>query len=796
MLALTYIFTIILTAENCQSIHPRDHGAPASLNRTGPYFVPVPFSGRLTGLIAKEIPKEVNYVNDKLHEHGLFTTAVRRKNPSMIRLRFSALRRFLIFGLLLTLLSGPAAYGFQDIGSYEYNRARLLAYLVRKDLETYHFTHKKIDDKFSEAAFGLYLKDLDGKKRFLLKEDVEKLRTFADHIDDELNSGKLRLPDAGEDMLERRVAVVRHIVDGLLSRNFDFSKNETIETDADKLDYCKTDQELTERWRKLLKYQVLDRYLNLIEDKKSEQENKRKKLPQEDLQKTAREKIQKIYDTFFTQIRQEKERDRFNRYFDAVTRAFDPHTDYMPPTSKEDFDISMRGSLEGIGATLQEEDGYIKVVKIIPGGPAFRQKQLQPADIILKVAQGIGEPVDITGMDIKDAVNLIRGKKGTEVRLTVRNPDGKRLVISIVRDVVELEDTFVKGAVLKQAAGMRLGYIRIPSFYRDFEKAKNGDRGRNATDDVKAELRKLKTMNIDGLILDLRNDGGGALTDAVQIAGLFINTGPVVQIKDSSDRVSVLSDNDRGTSYGGPMVVLVNEFSASASEILAGALQDYGRALIVGGEHTHGKGTVQSVIDLDQTIPFSDMDKYKTLGALKLTIQKFYRITGESTQYRGVLPDIVLPDRLEGLKTGEKYLDYALPWDTVKPTNFTKWPGLHVDLAELRVRSEKRVAADPEFAKITKESRRIEDMQKKTVHSLNFDVAKKEMESMRSLGETEVPNPHGTSKTKKDTSRLTEKQRRELWVKDVGEDPYVREGMAILGDMISLNEKKTAVTAN
>ncbi|MEJ2685123.1 MAG: carboxy terminal-processing peptidase [Candidatus Sulfobium sp.] len=715
----------------------------------------------------------------------------------MSRFRSLFTRRLLIFGLALALLSGPAAYGFKDLGTYEYNRARLLAYLVRQDLEAYHFTHKKIDDKFSEAAFGIYLKDLDGKKRLLLKEDVDKLRAFSDRIDDELNSGRLTLPDVGEKILARRVAVVRDMVDGLLSKDFDFSKNETIETDSDKLDYCRTDQELRERWRKLLKYQVLHRYLNLIEDKGAGSGDKKKTKPAKDLQNIARAKIRKTYDTYFSQILQEKEREHFNRYFDAVTRAFGPHTDYMPPSSKEDFDISMRGSLEGIGATLQEEDGYIKVVKIIPGGPAFRQKQLQPADIILKVAQGPGEPVDITDMDIKDAVNLIRGPKGTEVRLTVRTPDGKRLIIPIVRDVVQLEDTFVKGTVLKGTAGEVLGYVRIPSFYRDFEKTKNGDGGRNATDDVRAELEKLKAKDIHGLVLDLRNDGGGALTDAVQIAGLFIDTGPVVQIKDSSGKISVLSDDHRGTSYDGPMVVLVNEFSASASEILAGALQDYGRAVIIGGEHTFGKGTVQSVIDLDQTIPFRDMDKYKTLGALKLTIQKFYRITGESTQYRGVLPDIVLPDRLQSLKTGEKYLDYALPWDTVKPTTFTKWPGLHINLAELRTRSEKRVAASKEFQGIEKESQKIKDLQKKTVLSLNIDIARKEMEDERIQAGKDMPNPHGmTQEGKSDTSRLTEKERKELWAKDVAGDPYVREGMAVLGDMISMNEGKTAVTVN
>lgn len=711
--------------------------------------------------------------------------------------RSFTLRLLLITGLLLSVLSGAVAYGFQDLGSYEYNRARLLAYLVRRDLEAYHFSHKKIDNNFSEEAFGIYLKDLDGKKRFLLQADVDKLKAFSDSIDDELDTGKLKLPDAGADILARRVAVVRTMVNGLLSRDFDFSKQETVQTDTDKLDYCKTDKELKERWRKSLKYQVLHRYLNMVEDKDSTTADEQKKQSQKDLMKTAREKIRKIYDTYFAQILQEKERDRFNRYFDAVTRAFDPHTDYMPPSTKEDFDISMRGSLEGIGATLQEKDGFIEVIKIIPGGPAYRQKQLQPADIILKVAQGKGEPVEITDMDIKDAVNLIRGPKGTEVRLTVKKPDGRRVVIPIVRDVVQLEDTFVKGTVLKGASGGSFGYIKIPSFYRDFEKTKHGDGGRNATDDVRAELESLKAKKIDGLILDLRNDGGGALMDAVQIAGLFIDSGPVVQIKNNSGTVSVLYDDNKGTSYDGPMVVLVNEFSASASEILAGALQDYGRAVIVGGEHTFGKGTVQSVIDLDQTIPFSNMDDYKTLGALKLTIQKFYRVTGESTQYRGVLSDIVLPDRMESLKTGEKYLDYALPWDTVPTTTFVKWPGFRVNLAELRARSRKRIAASKEFQEIEKESERIGELQKKTVQSLNMAVARKEMEDQKTLGGDDVPNPHGTTHdVKAGNSRLTEKERKELWSKEVSEDPYVVEGMAVLGDMISMNAKKTAVVVN
>jgi carboxyl-terminal processing protease len=717
------------------------------------------------------------------------------------RFRFTAmyktLRRFprysiSVFLVIAALVIGIGkARGFSDLGNYESNRARLLAYILRQDLEAFHFSQKKFDRKLSEDAFGLYLKQLDYQKRFLLKADVEKLRAYSGHIADEMKSTDMELPDAAARIMKGRAEFASQVVHEILSKDFDFSLKESVETDPEKIDYCTTEKELRERWRMMLKLQVLNQYLNLLDEKKTPQEKVlekpgEKKTP-EDLQASAREKVLKSYETLFNRMLHETEREHFDRYFTAITHAFDPHTEYMPPMTKEDFDISMTGSLEGIGASLLEDDGYIKVSSIVPGGPAALQGQLHAEDLILKVAEGEkGEPVDLSYMGVRDAVKLIRGKKGTMVRLFVRTPDNKRLVIPIVRDVVQLEDSFVKGTVLKdKSSGKSFGYIMIPSFYRDFEKTRNGGDGRNVTDDVVAQLRKFAPLHISGLILDLRNNGGGALTDAVQIAGLFIKSGPVVQVKNRNGKITVLSDDDPEIMYSGPLVILVNKFSASASEILAGALQDYGRAVIIGGEHTHGKGTVQSLIDLNRAIPFANMEKYKTMGALKVTIQKFYRVTGESTQYRGVQPDIILPDTLDGIKSGEKYLDFALPWDVVKAVPFNKWPRLSGEIPELRSRSGLRVKSSKDFTEIADAGKMAAEFRKRTLQSLNIDDAKKELQDVKSVAKGENP-AHGLSMTGKKTAAMTPEERKNFWIKEVNGNAYVGEAESVLDDVISL----------
>jgi carboxyl-terminal processing protease len=705
---------------------------------------------------------------------------------SLFRLKPFRLKSLWLPALLLALLlSIGAASGLATPDSYDANRAKLLGYVLKEQLTRHHYSHKALDDDLSQAAFGLYLKQLDGQKRFLLQKDVVRLQGYAKKIDDEISKGTIELPRVGAEIMARRIAVVRTLTEELLAGDFDFAKAETLETDPEKIDFCADDAELKERWRKTLKYQFISRFLSLQEDEAAKEGEKAPSAAE--LRKKAKEKVLKNQLEFFDRLERETEQDHLDRYFNAVTRAYDPHTNYLPPTEKEDFDISMKGSLEGIGATLQEEDGYIKVVRVIPGSAAARQGQLHAEDLILQVAQGTEEPVDVTDTRLRDAVTLIRGPKDSEVRLTVKKPDGTRLVIPIIRDVVQIDETFVKSTTLTDPRGKRtLGYIRIPSFYRDFQDSGTGGTGRNSTDDMRRELEKLAGQKIDGLIVDLRNNGGGALTDAVSIAGLFIKEGPVVQVRSSYGEMKVLADEDPSISYSGPLVVLVNQFSASASEILAGALQDYGRALVLGGDHTHGKGTVQAVIDLDRMVPFRNMDKYKPLGALKVTIQKFYRVSGDSTQYRGVVPDIVLPDRLKHLKSGEQYIDYSLPWDKVEGTNYSRWPKIGASIEELRADSAARVAADKEFSTISEEARVAKERMDQSQQSLQIDDLRREREEARRL-ESEgkgLVSPHGAVPSAGDKEEEAADSA-DAWIAELAEDPYVLEAQSVLGDMQS-----------
>jgi carboxyl-terminal processing protease len=701
---------------------------------------------------------------------------------------------FVVLCLGLSLLAVPWPAVARDL-SFEANRAKVLSYLLREQLARNHYSHKTLDDDLSVAAFDLYLKQLDGQKRFLLQSDVARLRLHAARIDDEMNRGQFELPQFGADILRERVVRVRQMVEEVLAGDFNFSRQESFETDPARLSYCTTETELRERWRQVLKYQVLNRYLNLLED----EEAAPGKDKEAQLLSRARERTLKGNQEFFARILEETVQDHYDRYFDAVARAFDPHSGYLPPAQKEDFDIGMRGSLEGIGATLREEDGYIKVVSIMPGSPSARQGQLQAEDVILMVAQAGGEPVDVTDTRLREAVSLIRGAKGTEVRLTVRKPDGARLVIPIVRDVVQIEETFVKSAVLSAEKSKRTyGYIKIPSFYRDFQKTRVGETARNVTDDLRAELEKLKGRKVDGLILDLRNNGGGSLSDAVAVAGLFIEAGPVVQVKSSYGQMDILTDDDAAVVYDGPLVVLVNQFSASASEIVAGALQDYGRALILGGTHTHGKGTVQAVVDFDRTLPFSNMKQYAPLGAMRVTIQKFYRVSGASTQSRGVVPDILLPDRLGHLKSGEQYLDHSLPWDTVDATAYVSWNRQPQPKNVFKSKSAQRVAADAAFIAITQDGARAKERMENTRQSLNIDDIRRERKEAKKL-QQEMPGWHGEEPAapgKESEPAAGAEEKLQRWLREVNEDPYAREAMAVLDDLAGLAPATAKPAAN
>jgi carboxyl-terminal processing protease len=697
--------------------------------------------------------------------------------------------------LLFILLFSPGhARGFEKPGAAnEENRIKLLSGLIRNHLETNHFARKKIDDGVSEAAFGLYIKQLDGQKSFLLKKNFKELRKYSRSIDDQVNSGKLDLPLKAAAVFSERIPVVQNIVKEILSGPFDFSVKEFIETDAEKNDFCETDSELKERWRKLLKYQALQQFMEQSE--KIPSESARSDLPADatQLADSVRDKLLNTYNVFFSRLAAKNQAEYNEEFFNAFTHSFDPHTEYMPPMNKEDFDIRMSGSLEGIGATLKEDENYIKVVSVMAGGPASKQGQLQAEDIILKVGEGKGEPVDIIGMKVKDAVRLIRGKKGTEVRLTIRKPDSKTLNIALVRDVIQIEDAFVKSTTIENGTGDTFGYVKVPSFYRDFGKAGGGNEGRNSTDDLKAELKKLKDTNINGLIIDLRNNGGGALTDAVRMAGLFIRTGPVVQVKNSGGKSQTLGDDDPDIMYTGPVVVLVNSISASASEILAGALQDYNRAVIIGGEHTHGKGTVQTIVDFDSELRIFQPN-YKPVGALKLTTQKFYRISGESTQYRGVKPDLVLPDVLSGLRTGEQYLDYALPWDSIGPVPFKKWEGCGPDISQLKGKSLTRIKSNNSFIDMEIEAGRFAEKQKNTLKSLNIQDMRREFAESQTMKEKSSEAAMGHAPAKKDAK--TPEERKAAFFLEVSADAYVREAISVIGDMISSDPSCSQVAAN
>jgi C-terminal peptidase (prc) len=633
--------------------------------------------------------------------------------------------------LLLPPLQAQAKKAVPE--EFDASRNQVIAQMLSQQLPAQHFSHHPLDDTLSNRAFDLYLRQLDPRKRFLLQADAKHLRAFADHIDEELSRGKMVLADAGMVLLNDRIGQVARIIDPILDRGFDVDLKESLEIDPKKLEFTENFDALKERWRLSLKMQVLEAYFDLLETKSKQRPDILKNIHPKHHPDEMQEAVKKVRASIhraLNRLMHQSRQDHYDRYFDTVARAYDPHTDYMAPMSKEDFDIHMSGSLEGIGALLREDEGLIKVVRIIPGSAAEKHGQLQAEDTILAVAEKDNEPVDIAEMRVRDAVSLIRGPKGTEVRLTVQKPDGTKRVIPIIRDVVRIEETYVKSTVIKSGK-TAIGYLRIPSFYRDFAAQSHGKLSRNVSDDTLAELLKLKRQKISGLILDLRNNGGGALADAVQISGLFLPSGPIVQVKDAQGAIRVLESNDRAVTYDGPLIILVNQFSASASEIVAAALQDYGRAFIIGSEHTHGKGTVQAMMDMNKNLPLLHLRDYDDLGALKLTIQKFYRVSGGSTQYKGVEPDLIVPSIFDYLETGEKYMDYSLPWDQVDSVDYVRWQGDRLLWEQMWLAGKHWVENNAAFKKIKEESQKTKIRAQQTTMTVAFDAMWKDREETK-----------------------------------------------------------------
>ena len=623
--------------------------------------------------------------------------------------------------LPIIALAAAAAFGFTYKSLQkptEHEKQIFIQTLIFKNLEKRHYHAPIINDDFSKKAFSEYIEDVDYNKQFLLASDIDKLKEFEVEIDDLINNQKVDFFVAVQKVLEKRTDEAQEIYKSLLKKPFNYKKKETYETDRDKRSFAENKSELKEKWRQYLKFSTVSKLYSKEKAnlKKSEDEQKSWK----EMEEASRESVLKNMDTWFNRLEKLKEGDKFESYINALLQIFDPHTSYLAPKTKEDFDISMTGKLEGIGAQLSQRDGEIKVTMIVPGSPCALQGDLEVEDIILKAAEEDKEPTDLEDLLLNEAIRFIRGKKGTEVTLTVRKIDGSIKEIPIVRDVVVNRETYAKSAMINE--NQKIGYIKLPRFYVDF----SNRFGRRCSSDMKKEIEKLKEEGMESLVIDLRNNGGGSLQDVVDIAGLFIENGPIVQVKGFDEKSRILKDNDSKVIYDGPLVIMINNFSASASEILAAALQDYDRALIVGSQQSFGKGTVQRLFNLDGQLP-SKYNEFKPLGSVKLTTDKFYRINGGTTQLKGVESDIVFPDNYSYIEIGEKERDYALEWDKIAEANYQqKYSNLNV-AKELK-ESEKRRSSDPVFTYITERAKKLKENSEETLIPISFKEYKAEIE--------------------------------------------------------------------
>lgn len=690
---------------------------------------------------------------------------------------------------------------------------KLLLELLTFVIEKGHYDPAKIDDTFSKGVYKSYLESIDPSKRFFIQSDIDEFSKYEDKIDDMIASKDLTFFNLTNERLLLRIKEAEGFYKEILAQPFDFSKDETFNADYEKMPYVNSKAELKERWEKQLKLSVLSTVTdkqklegkgdsldeehsndidpaNFTGTDKTAKDKDAKPKTFEEIEKEARESALKSLNDYFSFIDDIQRDEWFAIFLNSIAERFDPHTYYFAPDDKEKFDTSMRGSLEGIGARLQKKSDYIEISELIIGGPAWRGKELEQGDLIMKVAQGNDDPVDIAGMRLDDVVKKIKGPKGTLVRLTVKKVDGSIKVISIVREVVEIEETYAKSSVVNKD-GKLYGIIYLPKFYIDFE---NKD-SRDAAKDVALEVDRLKKQGVEGIIMDLRDNGGGSLKTVVEMAGLFIDQGPIVQVKSTGKQKEVLSDTDSRVHWDGPLVVLVNNFSASASEIFAAAIQDYHRGLILGSKHTYGKGTVQNLIDLNQFVRNNSMGD---LGALKTTTQKYYRIDGGSVQREGVKSDIVMTDRYAMIDMGERDTDNAMPWDKIDPANYKP---MRSNFDAIIANSNRRMAANPQFKLMEENAKWVNEKKDDNTYSLNIDKFKEKMAKAEAVTKkfkalTEYKNnlvfdalPYEKELFAKEPLMAEKKQR---WYESLSKDIYVEEALNVLDDMQPKSAKGSA----
>ena len=669
-----------------------------------------------------------------------------------------------------------------NFSSDEPNKDRLLVDLVSYVLDKLHYDPQIINDDFSIKVYDDFIDAVDSQKRFLLKSDLELFSQFRLSIDDQINSSDIAFFNLVYETLKKRIDEVENFYGEILEVPFNFQINEEINLDYENLEYASSSDDLKKIWRKRLKLSALDGYAS-----KKEIKDKEKVISEEEIEKESRTAISQNLKDFF-QFNDELERsDWFSIYLNSIVTQFDPHTSYLAPQAKEVFDQNISGKFQGIGARLYKRNQQVEISEIIIGGPVWRDNLLNVGDIIIAVAQSAEEePTEISLMKLTDATDLIKGEKGTNVFLTVKRVDGGIEQIEITRDIVELEETYAKSSIIKDDSNV-YGLINLPRFYIDFD-----DYGeRNAASDIKKEILELKNKNINGLILDLRNNGGGSLKTVVDITGFFIEKGPVVQVKSIGGRKEILKDNDPSIIWDGPLVILVNEFSASASEILAAALQDYNRAIILGSKQTYGKGTVQNVVDLNNVI---SGNTYGDLGSLKITTDKFYRVNGGSTQLEGVKSDLIFPNRYSYIDIGEKDLENPLSWDKIDPARYDNSVKVF-NYAQAISNSKERIGKNEYFTIIDQHAKLIKSKQDDKTISLDYISYKEDQEEFKLqsdklkvieefispyLFEWNENNLNANSSYNDDM-----KEKRDRWIESLQKDIYVDEAMNLLKDLSS-----------
>ncbi len=694
------------------------------------------------------------------------------------------MKKNLVLGFLAVLIA-VASCSFTNKTFESNDKDKLLLDIITYILEKGHYAPKDINDDFSVEVFEDFIDVLDPTKRYFQAEDIRDFEQYKFQIDDQIKNTDISFFNLVHERYIQRMDEVKVIIEEVLDDPFDYTVEETMNSDYDKRPFTSSKSELKERWRKQLKFWTLNTFDSKLKDEiqKKKDDPKYNSLSMKEVEKESREVTRKQLMEFFDFVDKLERKDRFVQFINTIVDKFDPHTAYFAPEDKDYFDRQISGRFEGIGARLQAEPEGAKITEIISGGPVWRGQLLEVGDEIIKVGQANETAVNIVGMPLDDAVKLIKGPKGTTVNLTVRKVDGTIEEIAIVRDVVEIEESYAKSAkVIKKDE--KFGLIHLPGFYADFKDYAD----RNAASDVAKEIERLKEEGIEGLILDLRDNGGGSLRTAIDMAGLFIKDGPVVQVRASNNEKNVYDDKDERIQWDGPLVILVNEFSASASEILAAAMQDYKRAIIIGSNQTFGKGTVQTMYPLENVV---HVNEYGDLGAIKVTIQKFYRINGESNQLEGVKSDVVIPDRYRYIVLGEKGQANALNWDKIEPAKYKVWDG-YIDFEKTLEESNKRIASNPQIELIEENAKWLKDQQDETSMPLNYDLYKTRDKESRAKSDyfkklSEYDSKLTFESLKYEQQLFTQdsvlREKRNRWHINLAKDVYIEEAINVLRDL-------------